>query len=376
MNPFDFAIVGAGIAGASLAARLAGSARVLLLEREEQPGYHSTGRSAALYSALYGNEPVRALTRASRRFFDAPPKGFAEHPLLVPRGVIYCGSEDDAAAVTQLCGSPLAAPISTAQALQRVPILRAGAAACAAFEAGAFDIDVHALHQGFLRQARSAGAKLVTRAGVTAIEHGRDWRLYTTAGEFEARVLVNAAGAWADRLAQLAGVRELGLRPLRRTAILLKPPAGADSARWPAVIAAGESFYFKPDAGLLLASPADETPSEPCDAQPDDLDVAVCVERIEAATTLTVDRVGRRWAGLRTFASDRTPVAGFDARDETFFWLAGQGGYGVQTAPALSELAAALALRRPLPRALADEGLTAAALAPQRLGRNVQYTAA
>ena len=367
-GPFDFAVIGAGIAGASFAARIGGGKRVLLLERERFPGYHSTGRSAALYSALYGNAPVTAVTRASRAFFDAPPAGFAEHALLAPRGVIYAGSENDADAVAAIARSPLAGPIGTTQVLARVPVLRAQAAACAAWEPGAFDVDVHALHQGFLRMAKAAGTVLAAQAEVTALERsGGRWRIATAGGiTYEAEVVVNAAGAWADALAQLAGLAPLGLQPLRRTALLFDPQAGA-TAGWPAVIAADESFYFKPDAGLLLASPADETPSDPCDAQPEELDIAVCVDRIEAATTLQVRRVTRTWAGLRTFAPDRTPVVGYDGRAEGFFWLAGQGGYGVQTAPALSETAAALALRQALPAHVADEGLCAAALAPQRL---------
>lgn len=366
---FDFAIVGAGIAGASLAARLAPRARVLLLERESAPGYHSSGRSAAIYSALYGNAPVCALTRASRAFFDAPPAGFTEHPLLTPRGVMHAGAQRDAAIIERLCASPLARRITQADALARVPILRAGAAECVAFEPAACDIDVNLLHQGFLRMAKTGGAALVTNAGVTALEHNTGWNIHTTAGVFSARVLVNAAGAWADDVARLAGVQPLHLSALRRTVILIDTAPVTVNANWPVVIAANESFYFKPEAGLLLATPADETPSEPCDAQPDDVDVAICVERIESATTLCVNRVRRRWAGLRTFAPDRTPVAGYDPDNQNFFWLAGQGGYGMQTAPALSEAAAALALRLPLPAHVSAEGLDKSMLAAQRLRR-------
>ncbi len=364
---YDFAIVGAGIAGASFAARIAPRARVLLLEREPQPGYHATGRSAALYSALYGNAEICALTRGSRAFFDAPPAGFAQHPLLTPRGVLYAGTAKDAESAAQICSSPLAVAVNTARAQTLVPVLRAEAAACNAFEASACDIDVNALHQGFLRMAKAAGATTVNTAGVTALERSSSgWRVVTASGTHEAQVVVNAAGAWADELAALAGAATLGLQPLRRTASLLEAPQALDSAGWPAVIAADESFYFKPDAGLLLVSPADETASAACDAQPEELDVAIGVDRVESATTLSVRRVVRSWAGLRTFAPDRRPVVGYDSRMDDFFWLAGQGGYGVQTAPALSELATALALRQGVPAYLEAEGLKAAALAPGR----------
>lgn len=363
---YDFAIVGAGIAGASVAARLAGSARVLILEREPAPGYHSTGRSAALYSALYGNDTITAITRASRAHFDRPPPGFCEHPLLVPRGVLYAGTADDAEAVAGLCQSPLARRLTTAEALQLVPVLNEAAAQECAYEPDAFDIDVNELHQGFLRMARSAGARLANNAGLQRLERKPGlWTLVTAAGEFQARVLVNAAGAWADSVAVLAGARPLGLQPLLRTALIIDSP-GPDSARWPLVVGADESYYFKPDAGMLLASLADEKPSEPCDAQPDDLDIAVCVDRIESRTTLRIKRVVRSWAGLRTFAPDRTPIVGYDPAVERFFWLAGQGGYGVQTSPALSDIAASLALRKDIPAYILDEGFVPASISPSR----------
>lgn len=376
IKTYDFAIVGAGIAGASLAARLAGHGSVLLLERESGPGYHATGRSAALFSALYGNAPVCALTRASRAFFDAPPAGFCEHPLLTPRGVLHSGTEADRKTVEELCRSPLAQRVSSAEAQTRVPILRPHAADCVAYEPDASDIDVHSLHQGFLRMAKTGGVTLVAHAEVLRLTQNNGWQIHTGAGDFSARVLVNAAGAWADALARTAGVTPLGLRPLRRTAILIDPAPGKIGADWPAVIAADESFYFKPDAGLLLASPCDETPSDPCDAQPEELDVAICVDRIETATTLSVKKLRRSWAGLRTFAPDRTPVVGYDDAIENFFWLAGQGGYGVQTSPALSEVAAALVQRKPMPAHVMAEGLDENIIGAQRFARRPQAIAA
>lgn len=367
MKSYDFAIVGAGIAGASAAARLGGQASVLMLEQEAAPGYHSTGRSAALYSALYGNDTITAITRASRTFFDAPPEGFCEYPLLSPRGVLFAGSESDAQAIAEIAGLPLARRMETAEALQLVPILTEEYAVHCAWEPDAFDVDVHALHQGFLRMARRTGAELVCRAGVTALSRGPNgWRIATDNGEFLAKVLVNAAGAWADRVAQLAGARALGIQPLRRTAMIVDAGLQGDFRKWPAVIAGDESWYIKPDAGLMLASPADETPTDPCDAQPEEIDIAICADRIESRTRLQIKRIVRSWAGLRSFAPDRTPVIGYDPQVEGFFWLAGLGGYGVQTSPALSEVAAALALRQDIPSHILDEGFDPAAVSPQR----------
>ena len=367
MKRYDFVIVGAGIAGASAAARLASKASVLLLEQETAPGYHSTGRSAALYSALYGNDTITAITRASRAFFDAPPAGFCEYPLLSPRGVLFAGCEADTEAIAEIARLPLARRIDTVEAIRRVPILIEQYATHCAWEADAFDVDVHGLHQGFLRMARGAGAELACAAGVTALTREQDgWHIVTAHGEFSAGVVINAAGAWADRVAQLAGARALGIQPLRRTAMIIDAELPVGFSQWPAVIAADESWYIKPDAGLMLASPADETPTDPCDAQPEELDVAICADRIESRTRLQIRRIVRSWAGLRSFAPDRTPVVGYDPQVESFFWLAGQGGYGVQTCPALSQIAEALALREPIPVHIQDEGFDAARVSPCR----------
>jgi D-arginine dehydrogenase len=367
MQRFDFAVIGAGIAGASFAARVAGRSSVLLLEREPIPGYHTTGRSAALFNELYGNEVIRALTRASRAFYDAPPDGFSRTPLLTRRGALHVGFRNERGAPGRAAYAAPAQSIGLEEALERVSVLRPSELVWAALDAGARDIDVHSLHQGFLRAAKVAGAQLVTGAELIALQRMNDWRITTRAGSFRAAVVVNAAGAWADRVAGMAGVEPLGLKPLRRTVITIDAPAAAEAGGWPAVLAADEAFYFKPAAGRLLATPADETPSEPCDAQPEELDIAVCVDRLERATLISVRRVLSSWAGLRTFAGDRTPVVGYDPRCAAFFWLAGQGGYGIQTAPALSEVAAALALREPVPAHVRAEGFDAGTLRPQRL---------
>jgi len=257
--------------------------------------------------------------------------------------------------------------IDVREALVRVPLMRAGYLAAAAFDSDAMDIDVHALHQGFIRGARSAGVRLVTGARTTHIErHNRVWSVNVNSEIFSAPVLVNAAGAWADEVAQACGADRLGLQPFRRTAILVDAPEGVDVRRWPAVIDADEEFYFKPDAGQLLLSPADEVPQSPGDAQPEEWDVAVGVERVEAALDIEVRRVRHSWAGLRTFATDRVPVVGFDARVEGLFWCAGQGGYGIQTAPAMARSAAALVKHESLPADVAAQGLNAADLSPSR----------
>lgn len=371
-TPYDFLVIGAGIAGASISYELARTARVCLLEREERPGVHSTGRSAALFAPSYGGKEIRAATRASRAFFDAPPPGFSDHPLLLQRGCMYVAREDQRARLHRMADEIRASGgrvslVEAAAARAQVPLLRADYLAEAALDHDAMDIEVDALHQGFLRGARAAGVELRTETAPQAAEwRGDRWTVRLAGGEIEARVVVNAAGAWADEVARLFGGAPVGLQPLRRTALLVDPPAGCDIRGWPAVIDADEEFYFKPDAGKLLLSPADETPSAPVDAQPEELDIAIGVDRVQAALDLEVRRVSHSWAGLRTFAPDRVPVVGFDPVAPGFFWCAGQGGYGIQTAPAMGRTAAALALGLAAPDDVLAEGLEPANLSPAR----------
>lgn len=373
--PFDFLVIGAGMAGASVSHDLARSASVCLVEAEDRPGVHATGRSAALFAPSYGGREIRALTRASRAFFDAPPAGFSEHPLLRHRGCMYIAREDQRAALGRMVREIQASggrvsPIGADAAIAKAPLLRANYVAEAAFDLDAMDIDVDALHRGFLRGAKAAGAVLRTDARVlSAARRGDHWVVRLANGEVSARVVVNAAGAWADPVAALFGAAPVGLQPLRRTALIVDPPADCDVHGWPAVIDTDEAFYFKPDAGKLLLSPADETPTSPGDAQPEELDIALGVERVTAALKLTVRRVNHSWAGLRTFAPDRVPVMGFDPRAPGFFWCAGQGGYGIQTAPAMGRTAAALALGRVAPDDVRAEGLQAQDLSPARFTR-------
>jgi D-arginine dehydrogenase len=370
MNQVDFIVIGAGIAGASVAAHLAESRKVVLLEREDRPGYHSTGRSAALFTEIYGNVPIRALTRASRRFLFDPPAGFAQGPLTRPRGCLYIATGEQLGALEEFAALPDVAPatraISVADAHTLCPILREGYVAAALHEPESADIDVHALHQGYLRLFKSRAGRLIVDAPAQTLERSRGgWRVRAGGEWLTAPIVVNAAGAWADQVAALAGIAPIGLSPRRRTAVLVEAPPGMEIARWPFVNDIGEQFYFKPEAGSLFLSPADETPTEPCDVQPEEWDIAAAVERVESATTLEIKRLKSRWAGLRTFAPDRTPVVGFSRHAEGFFWLAGQGGYGIQTAPALSLAAATLALQQPVPGEL---GVSLEELSPARFG--------
>ncbi len=365
LDEVDIAIVGAGIAGAAAACFIAqqspGTA-VLLLEREAQPGLHSTGRSAAMFEESYGPGPVRALTRASRAFLQQPPAGFAEVPLLRPRGALFIAAADRLAPLrtlhdTLVAEGVAAAWLDTAQALALCPVLRPEAVAAAVLDPGAADLDVHALHQGFLRSARAAGVRLRCDAELRQLQRTTTgWRLDTAAGVLHAARVVNAAGAWADELAARAGLPPVGLQPKRRSAFVFDAPAGADVAPWPLVTDIDESFYVKPEAGLLLGSPANADPVPPHDVMPEELDIATAIHRIETATTLQIRRPRRTWAGLRSFVPDGSLVIGADPVEPAFLWLAAQGGYGIQSSVAAGQLLATVALGLP-PPGWADAGL-------------------
>jgi D-arginine dehydrogenase len=371
----DVVVIGAGMAGASVAAHLAAAARVILLEAEDQPGYHSTGRSAALFSETYGNFPVRVLSRAGRPFYEERAGGVAPYPILTPRGVMVFAAPGqerrlDGAWAELSPLDPTIRRLDADQALKLVPVLRPDRIVGAIVEPGARDIDVHALHSAYLGLLRRRGGALVTGARVERLAYAAGaWTATTASGEFTAPVVVNAAGAWADPVAALAGLPPLGIVPKRRTAAIVPLPPEIDAAHWPLVIDAAETGYFKPEAGKLLISPADETPVPPSDVQPEELDVAIAVERLVERTIISVRRVERKWAGLRSFAADKTPVVGFDPLARGFFWLAGQGGYGIQAAEGLARSAAALILSGVLPHDIGAAGLSAAMLAPARFRR-------
>ncbi len=374
MHHYDFVIIGAGIAGASMGWELAGQRRVLLLERESQPGYHTTGRSAALYSATYGTPNIRALTRASRAFYDAPPPEFGTSPILTPRGVVYLAGPDqlellNAAYADAQALDPDVRSLTREQMLAELPCLRPEAVAAGMSEPGAADIDVHALHQGYLRGLRQRGGAIRCHAEVTGLQRLDDgWRVTLAGGEaITAGAVVNAAGAWVDVVAALAGVPPIGLEPRRRTAFTFPVPAGMDASGWPAVIGIDESYYFKPDAGQLLGSPANADPVAPHDVVPEELDVALGIHRIEQVTSFQIRRPSHSWAGLRSFVADGDLVIGWDNHVPRFFWLAAQGGYGIQSAAGAALLARQLALDEPLSASLVEEGVTRDALSPARL---------
>ena len=359
---YDIAIIGAGMAGSSLAAECAPHARVLLLEGEDAPGYHATGRSAAFWEECYGGPGVVPLTRASGAYLD-------QQGLLTHRGALYVGRAEDAGAMEDFrasyAGTGVRIDRLDADALgAMVPHIRPDWSE-ALHQPACADIDVAGLHQHYLGIAKRHGVMIANRARVTALAHaGGTWTITTARGEtFQAASVVNAAGAWADEVAQLAGVRPVGITPYRRTVAVLRvaPQAPADL---PLVLDINGGFYFKPDAGRLWLSPHDEIPSEPCDAAPEELDVAIAIDRFQQVTDWRIEAVERRWAGLRSFAPDRMPVYGRDPDQHSFFWFAGQGGFGIQTAPAAARLAAQLLLGQGEDAMTA--GIDPAAYAPER----------
>ena len=376
METCDFLIIGAGIAGASVAFELAAHGRVIVLEREAVPGHHSTGRSAAVLTQNYGNSVIRRLTLATRPFLEHPPDGFTEYPLTAPRQMLWIAREDQKAGLESTLDEaqrlvPTIRAVEPAEAYTLCSALRTGYVAYAILEPYALDLDVHAIHQGFLRGLRNRGGTVVTNAEVVRFRQtDASWEVQTPDQQYAAAVVVNAAGAWCDVIGQLAGARPVGLVPKRRTAFTCNGPAGVppeELSAWPVIIDSDEEFYFKPESGGILASPADETPMDPCDVFPDDYDVAVAIDRIQKATTLSIAHINRRWAGLRSFVSDKTPAVGMDSERAGFFWLAGQGGYGIQTSSAMGRTAASLIVNQHLPQDLTDMGLTPEDLAPIRV---------
>jgi len=370
MQSYDMAIIGGGIAGLSLAYFLARSRSVVVLEQETALGYHSTGRSAAEFVLRYNSAAVCKLAAISRQFFDAPPDGFADTPLLRQRGGITVANAGKAARLqAQFEAERQHAPLTLLapdEAIAWVPFLDPDYVKSAYHDPEFWDIEVESLLQGFAKGARRAGTEIRTGAGATAIrDDGRRWHIETRDGPVLAHMIVNAAGGWADAIAALAGLRPLGIVPHRRTAVLLDLP-GIDPSDMPEVAELDEEFYFKPDAGRLLVSPADETPCEPADVQPEEIDIAWAVHHVETATTLEVSRVARSWAGMRSFTRDRLPAIGFDPAHPRFFWLAGQGGYGILSSPALGALAAALLTGTEIPEGFRDNALDPAVFSPGR----------
>ncbi|MDZ4137891.1 MAG: FAD-dependent oxidoreductase [Erythrobacter sp.] len=359
-------VIGGGIAGLSLAARLARHGRVVVLEGENAPGYHASGRSVAFAHYGLGERIVRTLTALSLPDLAAHA---ARHPALHIASIEQAAALDALEDVHRQFGSDYAR-ITPDEARELVPVLKPAACAAALVDHGSLKLDTDAMLQAHVAELRTHGGKLVTGARVSAIRrYGEVWRVTTSKGHFAAPIIVNAAGAWADEIAHLAGVTPIGIEPRRRTVISFAAPEGEDVRAWPFTKTVGEGFYLLPEGrGQLLASSMDQTPSKPCDAASEELDIAIAADRVEKATTLAIRRISHSWAGLRSFAPDELPVIGHAAGAPGFVWCAGQGGFGFQTAPALSRIAEAAALSLPFPENCAAAGLAPEMFAPARLG--------
>lgn len=375
MENFDVVVIGAGIAGLSAAYELARTSKVLVLEREEQPGYHSSGRSAAVYASSYGSEMpvINALTKASGNFFLNPPEGFSEHPLHHDRGVLFVAHQNQLEVLEQFYRK-LKPKNEQLELMNRetvsalVPILKSEYCNKGVYDKDVFEIDVHALQEGYVKGVRQSGGVLVTKFEVSELRYeAGNWIISDGEQCYRAPIVINAAGAWVDEVAKLAGAKPVGIKPMRRSAILVDPPEGVESDDWPMTVDVQESFYFKPDAGKIMVSSANEDPSPPCDVQPEELDIAYAAHYAGEATNLNIRRVEHSWAGLRNFVADRSLVVGFDSAKEGFFWLAGQGGYGIQTAPAAGRLVASLILEQQVPEELTRLGMDMKMISPSRL---------
>ncbi|WP_018291823.1 FAD-binding oxidoreductase [Verrucomicrobium sp. 3C] len=372
----DVLVVGGGIAGLTTAFHLAEKGcSVVLLERESQPAFHSTGRSAVFFRGSHGRAPVRALCRASRPFFEHPPETLSERKLAAPRDALFLASTRDLRALDSFVEGmntlgTVMEYLTPEEACAQVPVLRPAFVGGAARETGGMDIDLpallRALQGGLVRQ----GGCVRLRAAVREMERsGSLWRVRTPAGDFAAPFLVNAAGAWCDEVARTAGAAPIGIVPKRRTVMTFRPDAKTDIARWPMVLEVRERFYFRPWGKELLASPADQTPVPPCDIQPEETDCRILLQRLAEATTLPLDpdSLLRRWAGLRSFVPDELPVIGWDPDLPGFFWVAALGGFGIETSPAVGQIAAALLTDAPFPPRVAAEGVSETDFTPKRI---------
>lgn len=371
METADFVIIGGGIAGASAAFELAAYGKTIVVEREQIADYHTTGRSAALLTEAWEHGVVRSLTSASRPFLEEPPEGFTDYPLLSPLPVLLIGRDDQRRAIAELAHDAVAIAgielLDEADVVTACPVLRPGYVAAAVLEPSSMEIDVHGLHQGFLRGLRRRRGEVRVDAEVTEMRRTRDgWIVRAGESTISAGVVVNAAGAWADVVAELAGVEQIGLVPFRRTAFAFPAPDDVDTRLLPMVVDVDEQFYFKPETGQFMGSLAEATPMEPHDVRPEEIDVALAIDRIQAATTLEIRHVTRTWAGLRSFVADRHPVVGMDREQPGFFWLAGQGGFGIMTSPAMGSLTAGLIVNGRVPDSLGAAGVDPAEIAPGR----------
>lgn len=376
MADIDIAIIGGGISGFAaacfLAEDLGDGSRIALIERESQPGYHTTGRSAAMYTEVYGNATIRAMVRAARRFLERPEERYGGRSFLSPRGSLMIAGHDQTGRVagflSEMNRPDMLEEVSPDRCLELSPALKRDYVAGGVYESGAMDIDVHSLLQAYVRVFRGLGGQVIADAEVLGLQR-RDgvFVVETSAGTHHAGTVVNAGGAWGDEIGRMAGAEPVGLTPKRRTALTFDPPDALPPQKWPLTFDIDEEWYFKPDAGRIMASPADETPSPPCDAQPEELDIAICIDRIETVTSLQVRRPASSWAGLRCFVDDHSPVNGFDDRIEGFYWLVGQGGYGIKTASTMARIATAKIAGKPVPDDVLEFGLDLDTLSVERL---------
>ena len=367
---YDIAIIGAGIAGVSVAAALGDGVKIALVEQEQQPGYHSTGRSAAIYSPTYGPTPIRALTRASLAYFLTGVSD-EQQSFLTPIDAAFIARADQSCSFNALCrelnGVMNWREMEANEIQNRVSFLREGYVSKAFVDSGTSEIDVALLHQSFLKAFSHNGGTLLDSTEVQElIKQKNGWLVKTNQGEFVTKIIVNAAGAWAEQIGSLAGEECIGLKPKRRTALIVEPPSGADLSRIALVIDIDEQFYLKPNGNKLLISPANEDPVQPCDVQPDEMDIAICVDRIQRAFDIKINRIEHSWAGLRSFVADKCPVVGFSNKVDDFYWLAGQGGYGIQSSPALGMLAASEILGSAIPDVILESGLVLDSIRPGR----------
>lgn len=368
---FDFVVVGAGVSGVSAAYELAAHGTVALLEAEAMPGYHSSGRSAALFTRNFGGDVVRRINQASSGFFEAPPTGFCDTPLLTPRGALTIAPpghehELDHIRAHSTPGHEIIT-LSKSRVHELVPLLREDVVAAALYEEGVSDIDADALQRGYLSGFKQRHGTVICSAQVTGITRDKEgWSLTCSTQSVRGNVIINAAGAWAGTIGLMAAAAPVALVPMRRTAIVVDPPAGISVTGMPAVDILGTEAYFKPEAGRVMASLGDETPAKPGDAQPGEMDIALTADWLMRHTTIEVRRIAHSWAGLRSFVADRAPVVGFDPVQPGFFWLAGQGGYGIMMAPALARATVRLITDKALPEDLIAHGVNEADISPAR----------
>lgn len=373
----DFIIIGGGIAGAAAGYELRDIGKVIILEKESQPGYHTTGRSAAIFHKGYngGDSIIHTLVTASEDFLNNPPNGFVPHPLLSPRDFFYIASKENSAALSRLQGKLSELTIKMThlgkkEAKRALPHLTEEYQQSALIEHDVADVDVSALHEGYLRAIKSSGGQVICDAEVQRLyQKEGHWCIITAQGEYRTPKVINAAGAWVDQIAEMANIAPINIKPLRRTMLLIDPPADlqTDVLDWPIVMDAEEGSYFKPVSGKILLTPADQHLTVPCDAQPEEIDIAQAVHYLEKTTALKVTKINHSWAGLRNHVADGHPVVGFDPENNGFFWLAGQGGFGIKTAPAMGRITAALITGHGLPQDILDLGLREDQISIKRL---------